>query len=208
MTIRNILLVDDHGILLDGLQSVIHEKKHLRVKATATTAAAALQLLKQESFYLMITDYCMPGMDGLQLVKQAREIAPLMKIIVLSMIDDPEDIRTMLMSDVNGYVLKKHAREELFDAIDAVICGQTYWSPEVSNALVESHRNIQSNISLTTREVEVLQLLAKELTSREIASHLFISHRTVETHRKNLLRKTGSNSVVGLIRYGYSKKLL
>ncbi len=206
--IRNILLVDDHGILLDGLKSVIHEKTTLHVKATANSADEALQLLNEETFHLMITDYCMPNVDGLTLVQQARQAAPSMKIIVLSMIDDPEDIRSMIMSGVDGYVLKKYARQELFHAIDAVMGNQTYWSPEVCNAIVDSHRRTASLPTLTAREKEVLQLLAKELTSKEIARQLFISERTVETHRKNLLRKTGSNSVVGLIKYGYAHKLL
>ncbi len=206
--IRNILLVDDHGILLDGLKSVIHEKKNLQVKATASSASEALQLLNNDQFHLMITDYCMPGIDGLTLVKQVRSIAPSMKIIVLSMIDDPEDIRNMLLSGVDGYILKKYARQELFYAIDAVMCGQTYWSQEVCSAVVDTHRRNAALPVLTARELEVLQLLAKELTSKEIANQLFISERTVETHRKNLLRKTNSSSVVGLIKYGYANKLL
>ncbi len=204
----NILLVDDHGIVLDGVKSVIHEKRNLKVRATAASAADALRLLSEDSFHLMITDYWMPDMDGLMLVNRARDLAPEMKIIVLSMIDDPEDIRSMLMSGIDGYVLKKYARQELFHAITEVMNHQTYWSPEVCRAVVDSHRESADQPTLTAREREVLQLLARELTSKEIASQLFISERTVESHRKNLLRKTGSSGIVGLIKYAYTHKLL
>ena len=206
--IKNILLVDDHGIFLDGLQAVIHEKKNLRVKAMALSAETALQWLKDEQFHLMIADYCMPDMDGVELISRARRIAPAMKIIVLSMIEDREDIRNMLAYGIDAYVLKKYARQELFQAIDAALAGDTYWSPEVCSAVVNVHRENATQSPLTAREREVLQLLAGELTSKEIAGRLFISERTVESHRKNLLRKTGSANVAGLIKYAYSRKLL
>ncbi|HRE52014.1 MAG TPA: response regulator transcription factor [Flavitalea sp.] len=202
-----ILLVDDHRILLDGLRYIFSEKEHLHIKATADSGTEALKLLEEDSFDLMITDYCMPDSHGLALIKRARELSPRMKIIVLSMVDPPEDIRDIMLAGAEGYVLKKYARQELFYAIDAVMNNRQYWSPEASKALL-SDRRPAGRSPLTARELEVLRLLARELTSREIASQLFISERTVETHRKNLLRKTGSAGVIGLIKYAYTHKLV
>jgi len=210
-----ILLVDDHRILLDGLRYIFSEKEHLHIKATADSGTEALKLLEEDSFDLMITDYCMPDSHGLALIKRARELSPRMKIIVLSMVDPPEDIRDIMLAGAEGYVLKKYARQELFYAIDAVMNNRQYWSPEASKALLSdrrpagrSPRRPAGRSPLTARELEVLRLLARELTSREIASQLFISERTVETHRKNLLRKTGSAGVIGLIKYAYTHKLV
>ncbi|MBL7737525.1 MAG: response regulator transcription factor [Chitinophagaceae bacterium] len=202
-----ILLVDDHRILLDGLRYILREKEYLNIKATADSGAEALKLLEQDSFDLMITDYCMPDTDGLTLIKRARDLSPGMKIIVLSMVDPPEDIRDIMLAGADGYILKKYARQELFYAIDTVMDNRQYWSPEASKALLNDRRTDEPSI-LTARELEVLHLLTQELTSREIASRLFISERTVETHRKNLLRKTGCASAVGLIKYAYTHKLI
>lgn len=202
-----ILLVDDHRILLDGLRYIFSEKEHLHIKATADSGTEALKLLEEDSFDLMITDYCMPDSHGLALIKRARELSPRMKIIVLSMVDPPEDIRDIMLAGAEGYVLKKYARQELFYAIDAVMNNRQYWSPEASKALLSDRRSAGRS-PLTARELEVLRLLARELTSREIASQLFISERTVETHRKNLLRKTGCAGVIGLIKYAYTHKLV
>ncbi len=203
----NILLVDDHGILLDGLESILQERRDLVVGSRVNSGPAALELLAHQGFDLMITDYCMPGMDGLSLVKSVRTIRPDMKIIVLSMIDEPGEIRNIMVEGIDGYVLKKYARQELFRAIDTVMDDRQYWSPEACKAIL-TEPSPPAQPQLTAREIEILQLLTKELTSKEISQQIFISERTVETHRKNLLRKTGSSNTVGLIKYAYTHKLI
>ncbi|RYE59382.1 MAG: response regulator transcription factor [Sphingobacteriales bacterium] len=144
-----------------------------------------------------------------ELVKKAKQIKPELKIIVLSMHDEVVMIREMLSAGVDGYVLKKYAQQELVNAIETVNHGRQYWSSEVNRALLSSllPQEMPEN-QITDRELEVLRLLAEELTSKQIADKLFISERTVETHRKNLMRKTGANNGIGLMRYAYSKKLL
>lgn len=203
----NILLVDDHGILLDGLESILLERKDVLVKAKVSSGAAALESLAEHRFDLMITDYCMPGMDGLSLVKNVRSLYADMKIIVLSMIDEPDEVRNIMLEGIDGYVLKKYARQELFRAIDTVMDDRQYWSPEACKAILKETAPTEQP-QLTAREIEVLKLLTKELTSKEISRQIFISERTVETHRKNLLRKTGSTNTVGLIKYAYANKLI
>lgn len=204
-----ILLVDDHAIVSDGLQALLQVVENLEVVSKLTSGDFALAYLKQHEVDLLITDYAMPDMDGLTLVKKAKQIKPELKIIVLSMHDEVVMIREMLAAGVDGYVLKKYAQQELVSAIDTVSGGRQYWSAEVNKALLSSllPQEMPEN-QITDRELEVLRLLAQELTSKQIADKLFISERTVETHRKNLMRKTGANNGIGLMRYAYSKKLL
>ncbi len=204
-----ILLVDDHAIVSDGLQALLQGIEGLEIVNKLTSGDFALAYLKQNEVDLLITDYAMPDMDGITLVKKAKQLKPELKIIVLSMHDEVVMIREMLSAGVDGYVLKKYAQQELVNAIETVNNGRQYWSAEVNKALLSSllPQEMPEN-HITERELEVLRLLAQELTSKQIADKLFISERTVETHRKNLMRKTGANNGIGLMRYAYSKKLL
>lgn len=203
-----ILLVDDHAILIDGLESLLKENPNLCVCAKSQSADFALANLKRETFDMMITDYSMPDMDGAALVKKAKQMHPDLKIIMLSMHDDPQIVREIMATGVDAYVLKKYAQQELLHAIDSVLNHRQYWSQEVSRALFHKPEFPDEQCAPTERELEVLKLLMQELTSREIADRLFISERTVETHRKNLMRKTNSVNTIGLIKYAYTHKLV
>ena len=128
---------------------------------------------------------------------------------MLSMHDDPAVINAVMKAGVDAYILKKYPLDELFEAINAIQSGRQYWSPEVTKVLLGAKSDwAVKNGDLTARELEVLTLLTQELNSRQIAEKLFISERTVETHRKNLLRKTQCNTTVGLIKYAYQYKLV
>lgn len=204
-----LLLVDDHAIVTDGLQALLHNEEGLTIVEKLTSGNFALAYLKQNEVDVMITDYSMPDMDGLTLVKQAKALKPDLKILVLSMHDEAAMIKDMLSVGVDGYVLKKYAQQELLNAIQAVSNGRQFWSAEVNRALLTALQPQEVNENqITERELEVLKLLAQELTSKQIAEKLFISERTVETHRKNLMRKTAANNAIGLVRYAYANKLL
>lgn len=202
-----IIIVDDHAIVSDGLEAIL-KSRDLSVIGKFTSGNFVLAYLKHAEVDLLITDYSMPDMDGLTLVKEAKMIAPDIKIIVLSMHDEVDMIRKMLSAGVDGYVLKKYAQQELVSAIDVVKNGRQYWSMEVSKALLNSVHQNEFSTCITEREMEVLKLLAQQMTSKQIAEKLFIGERTVETHRKNLMRKTGANNAVGLMRYAYDHKLI
>jgi two-component system nitrate/nitrite response regulator NarL len=204
----NLLLVDDHAILVDGLVALLNDADNLTVSARAANGEFALAHLKREAFDLMITDFGLPDMDGAELVKQAKAIRPLMKIVVLTMHEEPHIVREVMAAGADAFVLKKHAHEELLHAVEMVMKGRQYLSAEVSRALFTRELEAPSEGQISERELEVLRLLTDEKTSREIAEQLFISERTVEAHRKNLLRKTGSTNTVGLIKYAYQKKLI
>ncbi|MDF3079160.1 MAG: response regulator containing a CheY-like receiver domain and an DNA-binding domain [Sphingobacteriaceae bacterium] len=203
---KNILLVDDHAIVLDGLEALLKTESEYKV-TKASVGEFALSYLRSDSFEMMITDYSMPDMDGLTLVKKAKQVSPTTKIIMLSMHDDGHVIREAVSAGLDGYVLKKYAQQELLQAIEVVNNGGQYWSREVTTALLNNSRSEETQETLTDREIEVLKLLVQELNSREIAEKLFISERTVETHRKNLMRKTKAINMVGLVKYAYAHKL-
>lgn len=203
-----LLLVDDHAIVADGLQMLLQNEEGFTIVEKLTSGHFALAYLKQNEVDLMITDYSMPDMDGLILVKQAKALKPNLKIVVLSMHDEAAMIKDMLSAGVDGYVLKKYAQQELLNAVHAVANGRQFWSEEVNRALLSSLQSQANENQPTERELEVLGLLAQEFTSKQIAEKLFISERTVETHRKNLMRKTGANNAIGLVRYAYAHRLI
>ena len=204
----NILLVDDHQILSDGLSSILSSEPHLRIIAKVSSGSYALAHLKAEKVDLMITDYSMPDMNGGELVREAKKIAPALKVIVLTMHDELPIVQEMVAAGIDAYILKKYAQQELLLAISALRENGSFWSKEISRLLVSGFSGNSEVQELTSRELEILRLLGEELTSKEISERLFISERTVETHRKNLLRKTNSSSTVGLIKYAYARKLL
>jgi two-component system, NarL family, nitrate/nitrite response regulator NarL len=202
---HSVLLVDDHPILLEGMKNLIRDP--FEVTHTATSGLAALDHIKSTEFDLLITDYEMPGITGLELVKAARIAQPEIKIIVLSMHDDPAVVKELLRSGVSGYILKKDTYKNLTDALQKVMEGKRFLSDEVAELLISLPEEEERGV-LTSREIEILKLITKEFNSRQIAEVLFISERTVETHRKNILKKTGATNLVGLVKYAYANNLV
>jgi len=198
-------MVDDHRIFLEGLKSLIQEP--FVVKEIANSGKEALELIKANDFDLMITDYEMPGINGLELVKAVKAAQPEIKIIVLSMHDDPSVTKELLRAGVMGYILKNSTYKSLTEALNKVIEGKRFLSDEVAEMLINTPDEEEKGV-LTSREVEILKLVSKEFNSRQIAEILFISERTVETHRKNILKKTGASNLVGLIKYAYANNLI
>lgn len=203
-----IVLVDDHAIIVDGIKGILSQQDGLQVVHTSQSAEEALTYLKGNPVDLLITDLSMPGMDGLSLIHTAKRILPALKIIVLSMHDEVHLAKEILKSGVNGYVLKKDTQQELLSAIREVQGGRVYLSNDINRLLIMNLDNPDEGKLLTDREREIVKLIAKEYSNRQIAEALFISERTVETHRKNIFRKTGTSSLVGLIKFAYANNLV
>jgi two-component system nitrate/nitrite response regulator NarL len=203
-----ILLVDDHAILLDGIKTLLEKVEGISVTATAQSAEKALHILKDTEVDLVITDFNMPGMDGLSLIHSIKKINPKIKTIVLSMHDETHLVKEILRSGVNGYVLKKDTHHELLKAIHEVEQGKIYLSSDINKILIDNLQNPDDGKLLSDREREIVKLIAKEYSNKQIAEKLFISERTVETHRKNIFKKTGTNSLVGLIKFAYANNLI
>jgi two-component system, NarL family, nitrate/nitrite response regulator NarL len=208
MKALRILLVDDHAILLDGIKNLLQQEEGITVAGIAESAEKALEFLKTNDVDIVITDFHMPGMDGLTLVHTIKRIQPQIKTIILSMHDETHLVKEILRAGVNGYVLKKDTHKELMAAIDEVKNGKVYLSSDINKILITNLQNPDEGRLLTDREREILKLIAKEYSNKQIAEELFISERTVETHRKNIFKKTATNSLVGLIKFAYSNNLI
>jgi DNA-binding NarL/FixJ family response regulator len=207
MSVR-LLLVDDHAILLDGIKNLLDKEEDVTVVGTADNAHKAIEFLKANDVDIVITDFHMPGMDGLSLVHTIKRMKPEVKTIVLSMHDESHLVKEILRAGINGYVLKKDTHRELLKAIRQVDAGNVYLSSDINKILITNLQNPDEGKLLTDREREIVKLIAKEYSNKDIAEALFISERTVETHRKNIFKKTGTNSLVGLIKFAYANNLI
>lgn len=203
-----LFLTDDHEILIGGLVKIIESEPDLEVVGSAGTVSETMDQLTQKKVDLLITDYNLPDEDGLTLVRKAKRKYPEMKVLVLSMHDEAHLVKEILKEGIDGYLIKKDSQAELINAIYAIKSGKTYLSSEINSILIKGLSNAGETRLLTDREREILKLIAKEFTNRQIAEELFISERTVETHRKNIFRKTGTNNLVGLIKFAYANNLI
>ncbi|OYU54171.1 MAG: DNA-binding response regulator [Chitinophagaceae bacterium BSSC1] len=206
-----IAIVDDHQIVIDGIVALLNGHKELEVVAMDTSAQNMLLRMANMKVDLLLTDIMMPEMNGHELATIVRKKYPETKILALSMSGQGELVDGMInQADINGYVLKNISKQELLNAIQKIANGGIYFSEEVLNELAafSQMRKEEEKVQLTVREKEIIQLMEKEYSNKQIADELFISERTVETHRKNIFRKTNTNSVLGLIKYAYQHKII
>lgn len=208
-----VVLIDDHQIVLDSLSWLLASFDQIEVVGKFTDGNEALKFYQDQGADLLITDLRMPIMNGIDLCAAARKINSEAKVLMLTMIEDAKEIRAAVKVGVNGYVLKVADAAELFLAIRTVLTGKRYYSDEVVIELaLEKDENTTTKpgtfAKLTLRELEILRLVGKEMSTNEIADKLFISVPTVETHRRNLMQKIGAKSVVGLVLFAVKYDLL
>ena len=208
-----ILLVDDHKIFLAGLAELINKTANMHVVGTATDARQALELMSECRPDVVFTDITMPGIDGIVLTKQLATEFPTVKIICLSMHADAQLIESMFKAGASAYVLKDCEMAVLIEAIHKVTAGETYMSCSVAEVVADSFRQQGSNAGqvseaeLTEREQQVLVLLADGLTTKQIASELDLSIKTIGTYREHLMQKLDIHSIAGLTKYAIRKGL-
>ena len=207
-----ILLVDDHPIVRRGLGACLAKHDHLAVVGEASDGLEAVAKTQELLPDVVLLDIDMPGMSGLAVAEVLRKELPRVKVLVLSMHHRAEYLHRVLQSGVQGYVLKEAAPEELLRAIETVNAGEAYFSPEIArlalNQLIHGSGKGQELALLTNREQEVLVLIAKGLSNKEIACQLGVGTRTVETHRERTMRKLDIHSVAGLTRFALAKGLI
>jgi DNA-binding NarL/FixJ family response regulator len=209
-----IVIADDHHILLDGLKAMLEKQQDIQVLAVYDNGQALLDELQKIQPDLALVDINMPGMKGPELTQKIKELNPSVQVITLSMYDDAGHIMEMIEAGVSGYLLKNVNDKELIDAITQVNAGKMYFSSEVSQKLtglvMQQQRKLEqpAKPKLTERELEILKLISNEHSNAQIAEMLFISERTVETHRKNMLRKTNNKTIVGLLKYAIENQLI
>lgn len=206
--LNKVLLVDDHEMILDGISRLIDDTEDYEVVSKCTRVTDALAFLNENIVDIIISDYNMPEDDGMDLVRKVKKAQPDVKIIMLSMHDESHLVKEILQEGIHGYILKKDSQDELLNALNAIAQDKIYLSNDVNTMLVRDLGKPVTPRLLTSREREVLKLIAKEYTNKLIAEELFISERTVETHRKNIFRKTETSSLVGLIKFAYANNLI
>ncbi len=204
-------IVDDHQIVIDGLSSLLKGHEKFNFAFATTDSGKVVDLIKEKPVDILLTDVMMPNLPGNQLAKQVRQQYPHVKILALSMSGQGDLVNEMIEdSDIAGYVLKNIGKQELIKALEKIAGGGIYFSEEVIDELqrASNRKKQKEEAHLTDREIEIIRLIEKEYNNKQIAETLYISERTVETHRKNIFRKSGTNSVIGLVKYAYEHKLI
>lgn len=204
-------IVDDHQIVIDGLISLLNGHELFDLAFATTNPLEVMSKLEEQPVDILLTDMMMPELSGNLLAKKVKEKFPQVRILALSMSGAGELVNEMIdEANVSGYVLKNIGKKELIQALEKIAQGGIYFSEEVVKELqlAERRKKRVEEARLTSREVEILALIEKELNNKQIAEALFISERTVETHRKNIFRKTNTNTVIGLIKYAYEHRLV
>ena len=204
-------IVDDHQIVIDGLLSLLEGHERFEVLTTTTDPRELLRLMEEQPVDILLTDVMMPHLNGDELVKLVRKSHPEIKILALSMSSQGDTVNRMIDdADIAGYVLKNIGKAELITALDKIASGGIYFSDEVITEMKKASERKKENedSQLTEREIGIIRLIEKEYSNKQIADTLFISERTVETHRKNIFRKTKKSSVIGLVKYAYEHRLI
>ena len=210
-----ILLADDHQMFLDGLSALLLQIQGVEIKAAVNNGAQLLDKLKSEEADIVIIDLHMPVLNGLDTIKTIKKDYPGIKVLGLTMDNDLESIKEVLHAGASGYVLKNTGKAELELAIHQVMKGDTYLSQSVGNQLAQSlllksnSKNEDHDIhQLTDREIEILKMIADEHSNADIAEKLFISPKTVETHRKNLMKKIGAKNTLSVFKFAVKHKFI
>lgn len=209
-----IILADDHQIVLDGLKMLLQEEHNIQLVGEAINGKEVLAILERAEVDIAVLDVEMPLMNGIEASEVIKERFPNTKILILTMYNDQAFIRKLIEIGASGYILKNKGKEELVEAIKDISEGKTYFGREVTNTLISGIQTTVRNkpekeIPLTKREVDVVKLIADGRSTPQIAEELFIAHSTVETHRRNLIDKTGVPNSKALIKWaiqhGYSE---
>lgn len=212
MTIR-LLLVDDHELMREGLRSILQKDARLEVVGEATSGRDAVEFARRLVPDVVVMDVSMKDLNGIEATRQIRAACPSVRVLALSSFSDSRYVSAILDAGASGYVLKANAYDDLRRGIDAVHAGKSYLCPDVTQAVVGASRGAMAKTAdsgrepLSPREREVVQLLAEGLSSPLIAKRLFIATATVETHRRNVMRKLGLHSVADLTKYAVREGL-
>lgn len=214
-----VLIVDDHKIIRDGIKSLLEDTPNIKIVGEASNGLEAIEFFKKQPADVVIMDIRMPEMGGIETTKFLTENYPNVKILALTMHDEEAFISKMLNAGASGYLLKNVGKEEFITAINKIYKGENYFSLEVATKMMtkfmsskfndEQENDAEDNdLQLTKREIEVIKLIAEGLTSQDIADKLFISPRTVDTHRRNLLQKLNVKNTAELIKFAIKHNIV
>ena len=201
-----IFIVDDHQLLIDGIKLMLSGIDDFEVCGESNSAILALSQINPSKVDVVLTDISMPDMTGMEFAIKLKEKHPSIKILILSMFENAPLLKKLISIGIHGYILKHKGKEELIYAIRSILKGTRYFTEELKVHIREN--NTAGNITLTKREIEVVVCISKGFSSPQIAKVLFISENTVETHRRNIFRKTNSHSAIELINYAKEQHII
>jgi DNA-binding NarL/FixJ family response regulator len=211
-----VLIVDDHQLMIEGLKSLLEDEVDIDFVAGANSMAETLHFLGNNSVDVILMDINMPDGSGIEATVKIKELYPTVKVVALTMHDDISIITRMVKAGAAGYILKRSNMNEVIEAIRIVHNNGKYLSINTQQIIMDNlgsadelpESKEESHVSLSAREIQVLNLVAKENSNELIAEKLFISERTVEAHRRNIFIKTKTKSIVGLMKYAIRKGLI
>jgi len=209
-----VLVADDHTILRQGIKALLDNQEGIEVIGEAKDGREALAIIEETLPDVILMDIAMPGLNGLEATRRIKKKFPRMKVLVLTMYTNEEYIFQILNAGANGYLVKETAFQDLISAIKAVYKNEAFMSPSISKKVINSYiKRAQDDEEktceiLTTREREILQLIAEGNSSKKIAEALFISPKTVETHRTHIMDKLNIHNRTGLVKYAIRKGIV
>ncbi len=210
--IKKIIIADDHPFMIDGLTNVIQHMANTELLATAPNGLELIQRLQQQSANMVILDLNMPGMDGFECIKQIRKETASPKILVLTNYNQPEIIEEVKRLGADGFLLKNSSADELRQAIEAILDGKKHFPDNaIINPIAENsffYDEFLKKFQLTKREVGIMLLICHGKSSKQIADELYLSELTVNTHRRNIMKKLDLNNVAGLIHFARQNALM
>ena len=212
----NILLADDHTMFVDGIDSILKTETDMKVAGKVYTGPDVVSFVKENDVDLILLDVNLPDMNGIEVCKALKEFDNDVKILAISMFNEESFVTEILNNGAQGYILKNTGREELLKAIRTVVGGKSYFSDDVTQTIMKglmkqrkaSKQKEGFFPKISRREKEVLKLIVQEHTTQEIANKLFISLKTVESHRSSLLNKMNARNSAGLVRIAIENNLL
>ncbi len=202
-----IIVADDHQIVIDGIKLMFKEDDDISIIGEANDGMQLIRLLEKENPHMVLLDINMPNLDGIETCNTIRKLYPRIKVIALSMFSEITYIEAMIKNGASAYLLKNSGMDEIKQAVIEVHRGEQYFSKDVLNAMVNNLKGINQMSKshkpipkISKREKQILELILQENTSQEIADQLFISFWTVESHRRNLMKKLKAKNTVGLVK--------
>jgi DNA-binding NarL/FixJ family response regulator len=214
--IMKVLVADDHAMFADGIQLILESEKDLEIVGKCYDGKSVINFISNHKIDIILLDVNLPDINGVEVCKEILKIQPDLKVIAITMFNEESFIEEILNNGAKGYILKNTGRDELLKAIRTVAKGESYFSKEVTESIMKSLMNKRKAGSKTVnelpkisrREKEVLKLIIEEFTTQEIADTLYISLKTVESHRASLLSKLNARNTAGLVRIALENKLL